>query len=294
MKKTSLLRKLIEEKTVIAFGVYDAFSAMLVQKAGFEAAYLSGYLTAATFLGQPDLGLMSSTERLDIARRVTRRVDIPVIADAEEGYGNAIHVMDTVEQFESAGVAGIHLDDEAIPSKDQFFGTIRPNPLISIEEMSNKIRAAVDARTDPDFLIMARSDVFGTVTPGGVSREKLLEEIIERANAYARAGADMIFVYGSSHDELELYVKSIKAPLAGVLGYVAPLQMRDFEDLGYKLVICPLPILSVAAKAIGSSLQAFSQDPRWETLLHSMISQDELRAILKLEKYAELYKKYEA
>ena len=134
MKPTAVLReKMKSGKTVVAIGAYDAFSAILVEKAGFDAVYVGSYATEAAFLGKPDLALMSKSERLWIARNVVKAVGIPVIVDAEEGYGNAVSVMDAVLDFEAAGVAGIHLDDEEMPCKCPFLPGVPPNRLISTD-----------------------------------------------------------------------------------------------------------------------------------------------------------------
>jgi 2-methylisocitrate lyase-like PEP mutase family enzyme len=293
VKKTTLLRKALKEKTLVAMGAYDAFSAMLIERAGVDVVYVSGYVTTASFMGLPDLGLMSSTERIMIARQIARRVEAPVIVDAEEGYGNALHVMDTVQQFEMAGVAGIQLDDEEMPTQCQMFTNVQPNKLISVEEMCGKIHAALDARTDPDFLIMVRSDVFGTVRPGEVPKSELMAEIIERANAYAEAGAEMIFVYAQTPEEAETYARSISAPLCGLLGFVAPMSVSDFEQLGYQLVVCPLPVLASAAKGVQEALKAFQEKREWNAMVDLMLPHDEIKEILQLQSYSDLAAKYE-
>ena len=164
MRPTAQLSKGMESgTTVVAIGAYDAFSARIVEKAGFDAVYVGSYATEAASLGKPDLALMSKTDRLAIARNIVKAVDVPVIVDAEEGYGNAISVMDTVRDFEDTGAAGIHLDDEALPSKCPFLPGIPQNELISTDEMCGKVEAAARAKTDPDFKIIVRSDVIGTV-----------------------------------------------------------------------------------------------------------------------------------
>jgi 2-methylisocitrate lyase-like PEP mutase family enzyme len=285
----------MKEKTAVAVGAYDTFSAMLLEKAGMDIAYVSGYLTSASFLGQPDLGLMSSTERLTISRHIARRVGIPVIVDVEGGYGNAINVADTVEQFESAGVAGIQLDDEVLPSKCQTFASAMiPCDLISVEEMRGKISAAVDARVDPNFLIMVRSNALGSAAPGSVPKRELMDVIIDRSNAYAQAGADMVFVYAANTEELELYASSIHAPLAGVMGYIAPLSLDDYRRCGYKLVISPITLLPCVARAILEMLKDFKENGDWSAMAAHIMPHDELKDILRLQKYAEFARKYQA
>ena len=294
MRKTTLLRQALKERTLVALGAYDAFSAMLIERAGIDVVYVSGYLTTASFLGLPDLGLMSSTERIMLARQIARRVEAPVIVDAEEGYGNALNVMDTVQQLEQAGVAGVQLDDEEMPTQCQMFTDVPPIKLISVEEMCSKIRAALDARTDPDFLIMVRSDVLGTVRPGEVPKRDLMAEIIERANAYGEAGAEMIFVYAQTPEEAEVYARSISTPLCGLLGFVAPLSVSDFEELGYQLIISPLPVLAGAAKGVQEALRAFQEGRDWNAMADLILPQEEIKEILQLQKYSDLASKYQA
>ena len=278
----------------MAMGVYDVFSAILVERTGIDAVYVSGYLTSASTLGLPDLGLMSSTERITVARHVARRVEVPVVVDAEEGYGGPLHVMDTVQQLEAAGAAGIQIDDEEMPTQCQMFVDVRPKKLVSIEDMCQKIRAATDARTDPNLLIIARSDVFGTSARASVPKQELMAEIIDRGNAYAGAGADLIFVYAQTPQEAEIYAKAISAPLCGLLGFAAPLSVSDLEQLGYKLVICPLPVLAGAARGILAALEAFREQREWNAMAEFLVPQERLLEFLRLSEYAKLAKKYGA
>ena len=142
----TLKQKMQNGSTLTSIGAIDGFSARLVERAGFDSVYVGSYATEAAMFGQPDLAMMTKTERLWIARNIVKAVNIPVIVDAEEGYGNALNVMDTIRDFEAAGVAGIHLDDEALPSKCPFLPGIPRNQLISTDEMCGKIEAAVRAR----------------------------------------------------------------------------------------------------------------------------------------------------
>src|ERR1051326_7287845 len=167
--------------TMHVVGANDALSARLIEQAGFDAVYVGSYSTNATFLGKPDLDLMSRTERLMIVRNIVKAVSVPVIADIEEGYGNAIAVMDTIREFEAAGVAAGHLDDERTPAKCPVIPDIPRNQLISVEEMCGKIRAAVESRHDPDLLLIARSDVVGTVCREEYYSSGLMDEVVRRS-----------------------------------------------------------------------------------------------------------------
>ena len=294
MNTTTLLRQRLGEKTLVAMGVYDVFSAILVEKVGIDAVYVSGYLTSASFLGVPDLGLMSSSERITVARHIARRVKVPVLVDAEEGYGGPLNVIDTVQQLEMAGAAGIQIDDEEMPTQCQMFTDVKPKKLVSVEAMCQKIRAAVDARKDPDLVIMARSDILGTSARTSLSKRELMAEVVDRGNAYAQAGADMIFVYAQTPQEAEAYAKAISAPLCGLLGFVAPLSIANLEELGYRLVVCPLPVLASAARGILDALGAFQEKREWNSMVEFLLPQDRLLEILRLPEYAGLARRYQA
>ncbi len=192
------LRTLLDgDALVVAPGAYDALSARLVEEAGFPAAYMTGFGTAASLLGRPDIGLVSSTEMIDHARRIASCVAIPVIADADTGYGNPINVIRTVRDYERAGVAGIHLEDQAMPKR---CGHMSGKVLVTVGDMVAKVQAAVAARTDPDFVIIARTDARGV---------EGLEAAIDRAGQYREAGADVLFVEApESDDEISLIARS--------------------------------------------------------------------------------------
>lgn len=293
MKSTTALRaKMNGGRTAVAVGAYDAFSALLVEKTGFDAVYIGSYATEAAFLGKPDLALMSKNDRLAIARNVVKVVGIPVIVDAEEGYGNALSVMDTVRDFEAAGVAGIHLDDEDIPSKCPFISGIPPNQLISTDEMCGKIEAAVRTRQDPDFLIIARSDVIGTVPRERYYRENLLEEVVRRSNAYAEAGADAIFVMALTEEELRYFAEKIKAPLVGIFATVEPLPIAAFEKAGYRLTIGSLVGIYAAAWGLRAALEKLKRTGDWNAITDLMVNDREFFEILGLEKYQPWYKEF--
>lgn len=279
-------------KTAVAIGAYDAFSALMVERAGFDAVYVGSYSTEAAFLGKPDLMLMSRAERLWIVRNVAKVVSIPVIADAEEGYGNAVSVMDTVQDFEAAGVAGIHLDDEQIPSKCPFIEGVSRTQLIETDEMCGKIEAAVQARQDPDFLIIARTDVIGTVARQEYYARNLIEEVVRRSNAYAAAGADAIFVMALTQDELHFFARSIKAPLVGIFATVEPHPIAAFQAAGCQITIGSLVAHYAAAKGMRDALAKLKQTGDWNAIQDLMIGDKEFFDIVKLEKYRERYLRF--
>ncbi|HET6873168.1 MAG TPA: isocitrate lyase/PEP mutase family protein, partial [Acidimicrobiales bacterium] len=193
----ALRRLLAGDGPVVAPGAYDALSARLIEDAGFPAVYMTGFGTAASLLGRPDIGLVSSSEMIDHARRIAGCVAVPVIADADTGYGNPINVLRTVREYERAGVAGIHLEDQVMPKR---CGHLTGKVLVPVEEMTAKIRAAVAARSDPDFVLIARTDARAV---------EGLDAAIRRASSYLEAGADVLFVEApESEDEVETIART--------------------------------------------------------------------------------------
>jgi 2-methylisocitrate lyase-like PEP mutase family enzyme len=277
---------------VVAIGSHDALSARLVERAGFDAIYVGSYATEAAFLGGPDLALMSKTERLIIVRNIVKATSLPVVADMEEGYGNAINVMDAVRDFEAAGVAAVHIDDERLPSKCPFLPGIPRNDLVSVEEMCGKIRAACQARENSDFLVIARSDVIGTVPLDRYYAERRIDEVVQRSNAYLRAGADAAFVMALTKEELQYFRSSIRGPLVGIFATIEPLPIRDFAETGYQIVIGSLVSLYMAARGLVDGLRALHETGDWNAVRDYMIDDPEFFDIVGLESYRSAYEKY--
>ncbi|MEN3265370.1 isocitrate lyase/PEP mutase family protein, partial [Pseudonocardia sp.] len=177
------LRELLADGSgpLLAPGAYDALSARLVEEAGFDVVYMTGFGTTASLIGRPDVGLLSGAEMIDNARRMVAAVDMPVIADADTGYGNAINVIRTVENYESAGLAAMHIEDQVSPKR---CGHVAGKVIVSLDEAVGKLRAALDARRDKDFLIIARTDAVAAAGAG-------FDEAVRRGKAFAQAGADM-------------------------------------------------------------------------------------------------------
>ncbi len=293
MKATTQLQNMIDNREmVVAIGAHDALSARLVEQAGFNAIYIGSYATEATFLGKPDLALMSKTERLMIARNIVKAVNVPVIADMEEGYGNAISVMDAVRDFEAVGLAGVHLDDEALPSKCPFLPNIPRNQLIAVDEMCGKIKAALEARQDPNFKIIVRSDVIGTVPLAEYYREQMIEGVVQRSNAYAEAGADAIFVMALNVEEINYFAERIKAPLVGIFATVEPIAIKEFEKAGYQMVIGSLVSLYMSARGLVDGLKALKETGDWNAVQDKMINDAEFFDIVGLDHYGSLYKRF--
>ncbi len=230
MKKTTTLRNLLAQPgAIVAPGVYDALGARVVQSVGFNAVYMTGNGAMASLLGKPDLALATMTEMVTRAHQIAACVDIPLICDADTGYGGLINVRRTVEEFEAAGVAGIHIEDQITQKRCGALGGVQ---LVSIEEASNRIETAANARRDSDFLIIARTDakdVYG------------IDEAIHRVNQYLSAGADMAMVEGlTSLDEVKKVADSINGPLFfNIYERVREeaFSVKDLEAAGAKLII---------------------------------------------------------
>jgi carboxyvinyl-carboxyphosphonate phosphorylmutase len=248
---TRLRRMLAEPGLIVAPGAYDGFSARLIEAAGFSAVYMTGAGTAASHLGQPDLGLTTLTEMATHASHLAGCISLPLIADADTGYGNALNVVRTVREYEKAGVAGLHLEDQVAPKK---CGHIAGKQIVSAAEFADKIRAAVEYRTDPDLVIIARTDA------RAVSG---LDDAIERANLYREAGADVIFFEApQSLAEIERVAREVKAPLLANMvqgGKTPAVTVSELERLGFKIVIFPGVCMRAAVPAIESALQRLKQ-----------------------------------
>lgn len=250
MNRTTSLRHLLAQPgPIVAPGIYDALSARLAETAGFAAAYLTGFGVSTTLLGTPDIGLTTLTELVQVIEHVTAVTKLPVIADGEAGFGNAVNVVRAVREYERAGAAAIQIEDQLNPKLYQPAVGIK---LVSIDEQVSKIKAALAARSSPDFLIVARSD----------AREAVgLAEAIKRGQAYAAAGADIIFLHWPrSNQELKEIAQAVKAPLIadyarGVqVGEQPILRVDDLHALGYKIVIYSTTLTFIAMKAVADAL----------------------------------------
>ena len=273
---------------VVAPGIYDAFGARFVEQAGFEAAYLTGNGVSASLLGRPDVGLIDLTMIANHAHRVASCVEIPVICDADTGYGNAINVRRTVEEFEAAGVAAIHLEDQVSPKRCGHLPGSRP--VVAMEEHVGKIEAACDARRDPDFVIIARTDA---------AAGHGLDEAIRRGKAYRNAGADVLFVElkGSAGivDELRRVTSEIDAPcLVNVeeAGKIGELSTAELERLGFRIAIYPGLARYAAGYAIRAALNVLKRDGSTRQARDRMLTFKEYNDALKLPEIEEWERRY--
>jgi 2-methylisocitrate lyase-like PEP mutase family enzyme len=270
---------------VLAPGCYDALGARLIEEAGFPAAYMTGFGSAASRLGRPDIGLMSLTEMVDNAHRIAEAVDIPVIADADTGYGNSINVIRTVREYEAAGVSAIHLEDQVMPKR---CGHMEGKVVVPAGEMAAKVAAAVAARRSPDFLIIARTDARAV---------EGLDAAVSRARAYREAGADVLFVEApQSEAEIEAVARAFPdVPLLfnyAEGGKTPPVSHAFLRDLGFKLVIFPLTILLAATGAIRSALARVKADGTPLELLPSLPGFGEFLDFIGLPEIRELESRF--
>ncbi|HEX9820155.1 MAG TPA: isocitrate lyase/PEP mutase family protein [Methylomirabilota bacterium] len=244
MRATTRLRQLLTDPPMLVPGCYDAMSAKVLERAGFPAVYMTGYGTSLALLGLPDAGLATMSEMHLNARYIANAVRVPVIADSDNGYGNAVNVIRTVREYIQTGVAGIHIEDQAIPKR---CGHVAGRRVIPIEEAVGKYRAAAAVRRDldPDFVVVARTDARGA--HGGS-----LDEAIRRANAYLEAGADMAFVEGpTSLDELRRVCREVRGPIFYNQTGVSPrLSTAQTKELGIAITILPGAMLRVSLQAM--------------------------------------------
>jgi carboxyvinyl-carboxyphosphonate phosphorylmutase len=269
---------------IVAPGVWDGFSAKLVEHLGFKAAYASGGMISSSLLGKPDIGLVTMSEMVTQVKNIVSAIDIPVISDADTGYGNAMNVMRTVKEFEQVGVAGIHIEDQELPKR---CGNLEGKRIISRSEMVSKIKAAVDARKDRSFILIGRTDA------RGVSG---LNEAIKRGRAYADAGADMLFIEApQSLEDLKTIGNSFKnMPLMVAMGgnKTPNVPVKQLEAMGFKLVIFPGIVQKIAAKAILEHMQVFREQGDADAVKDKQLSFNELFGLLGIKEFFACEAKY--
>ena len=278
MRHTTRLKTLIEDpKLLVMPGAYDALSAMLIEDAGFDAVQCSGFGIAASHLGVPDIGILGFREMLDRTRVICRSVSIPVMADGDTGFGDAATTYHVVQEFEAAGAAGINLEDQVSPKR---CGHFSGKEVVPMEDMLAKLRAAVAAKSDPDFVINARTDA---LQPLGV------DEAIRRGNAYAEAGATLIFVDGiETRDEVRRVIAEIDAPVSinMVEGWRTPLfSFAELQALGAARVSCPVTTILAAMKGVQDALAALRDTGRPGSNPSGLAGFDEIKAQLDTARF---------
>jgi len=280
-ERPSLPELLARGEMILAPGCYDALGARLVEEAGFDAAYMTGFGTAASRLGRPDVGLLTLTEMADNAKRLAQAIEIPVIADADTGYGNPINVIRMVQEYEAAGIAAVHIEDQVMPKK---CGHMEGKHLIAADEMVAKVEAAVAARRSPDFLIIARTDARA---PEG------LEAAINRARAYREAGADVLFIEApQSVAEIETVARSFEdVPLLfnyAEGGKTPPVSHEQLRGFGFSIVIFPISTLLTATAAMRAALAQIKADGTPIELLDELLPFNDFLDFIGLPEIREL------
>lgn len=279
--KAGKLRKMLNSgKLVMAPGAYDAWSARLIEQSGFEAVYLTGYGVSASVIAKPDIGLLTFTEITTMAKNMAQAVDIPLIADCDTGFGTELNVIRSVREYELAGVAAIQLEDQITPKR---CGHMEGKVLISKEEMVSKLRAAVHARKDPDFVIIARTDAYAV---NGI------DDAIDRSKAYVEAGADVIFLEAPrTIEELKMASEQIKVPLLANMvenGKTPLMTTEELQKMGYGIVIYPVTTIYTATKAIMDNLNELKKHGTIEPGIKNCVGFPEFNKMIGLDKEREL------
>ena len=273
-----LRARLTDGPLLVAPGIYDAYGARFVEQAGFEAVYMTGNGVSACLLGRPDVGLVDLTLFAQHAHRAAACVGIPLICDADTGYGNAVNVRHTVQEFEAAGVAAIHIEDQVAPKRCGHMPGSRP--VIDAAEAAGKIEAAVNARRDPDFLIIARTDA-----AAGLG----LDEAIRRVQAFRKAGADVLFVELKNSptvlEDLRRVTAEAGAPCLVNIdggGTLGALTGSEIDALGFRIAIYPGLARTAAGFAIREAVQALKRDGNTRSVQERMLTMKEYNAVLDI------------
>ena len=282
--RQTLKQRLHRDKLIVAPGCFDGLSARLVEEAGFEAAYLSGGAVARS-MGIPDIGLVTMSETIERAGQVVSAVRLPVIADADTGYGNAVNLVRTVREFERAGVAAIHIEDQITPKR---CGHLDGKEVISIPEMAKKLEAALAARTDADFCIIARTDARGVHG---------LDDAIERARVFAKLGVDAIFVEAPQSEE-ELAEIPQRLPGVPLLvnvfkgGKTPMLPVERLQAMGYRIAIYPSETQRAAIHAMRRALSTLKREGTTESIDDSLTTFKERDKVVGLDDWQKIEKQY--
>lgn len=284
MSPAQQLRQLLDQPGILVMpGCYDAFSARLIERAGFRVTFMGGFAVSASRIGMPDTGLISYAEMLDQGRNICSAVSIPVIGDGDTGYGNALNVQRTVKGYARAGFACVMIEDQVAPKR---CGHTRGKQVVPRDEAVSRIQAAVDARNeDSDILVLARTDA--NASDG-------IDEAIARVKSFAEAGADITFLEAPrNEDEMRAYCEQVAGPKMANLveqGDTPMLPPARLEALGYKLALYPLTLILAAQRAMAEALDGMSRGTHPDALADFA----ELREVVGFPDYYEAEKKYAA
>ena len=278
-EKCARLRELIKG-TVAMPGGFNAISAKIIEEVGFEAMYISGASISNGIGGYPDIGFMTSSEMATQAGYIARATNLPAIADADNGYGEAINVFRTVQEYERQGLCGLHLEDQIIPKR---CGHLDGKQVISIDNFKEKIAAAREARLDPNFLIIARTDAKAI---------NGFDDAVKRANAALEAGADMIFPEAlNTPEEFAEFARQVKAPLLANMtefGKTPLLTVEEFAGFGYNIVIFPMTPFRIMMKAVEDGMRVLREQGTQKALLEKMTPREELYRLIHYTEYEKL------
>lgn len=281
-KASKQLRRMLNEPGIIVVpGVYDALAAKIAEKAGHQAILAGGYAVVASLLGQPDMGIITLNEMADIVHRMSMVVNIPIIADIDTGFGEILNVIRTIKELESVGASAVQMEDQVFPKRA---GLTLGRKVISTEQMIKKLHAAVDAKKDPDFVIIARTDA------------QPLDEAIKRSNAYYEAGADILFIEDiHSQEEMLRVNKEVKGPTLSVMvegsGYPF-FPAKKLEELGFKMVYYCNSSLFAATKAVYKAMKKLKEPGTTEEMMDEMIQFKEFNELIGFNEFTEIAKKY--
>jgi 2-methylisocitrate lyase-like PEP mutase family enzyme len=290
--KALALRRLIEAPEILVLpGAYDGFSARLVERTGYAAAFITGSGVSESRLGRPDVGLAARAEAVGTARDLAGCVEIPLLADADTGYGNAVNVFHTVREFERAGVAGVMIEDQTWPKR---CGHLAGKEVISAAEMAGKVAAAAQARRDEDFVIMARTDV---------AASEGVEAAAERAALYAEAGADLLFADALlSAEDIRYFAENVPGPACVNMGFgirrrsTTPLlSPRELEQLGVAVMIAPRMLTAAAARGMQRALEALSESIETGAVVDRgglLFSFEEIHELMGMDEINELERRF--
>jgi 2-methylisocitrate lyase-like PEP mutase family enzyme len=255
MSRSNRFRELLEKPPFVCLGAHDGVSAKLAEQAGAPAIYVSGFVASAVVAGAPDFGVLTQTEMFDHIRRICRVTTVPVFADADTGYGGVLDAQRTIELWEEAGASVLHIEDQAMPKK---CGHFAGKELVSPEEMRQKLRAMIDARTDPEFFIVARTDAVAVTG---------IDDAIERLKSYAAVGADGLYVDAPESighlQEIARRLKPLGKPLLFNMartGKSPYLSLKEVYDLGFDYALCPIEPLLTMHKALKEMMETFMRE----------------------------------
>ena len=287
MKKRTLASLLKSGTSIVAPGAYDAFSARLIAEQGFPAVYLTGYGTTASLLARPDIGFVTLNDMCTVVRNICNVIDVPLIADAESGFGNAVNLARTVREYEQAGAAAIHLEDQIVPKK---YGDSRVPEVVPSDEHAARIRCAVKCRQSSDFLIIGRTDCIQALG---------LDEAIRRGNEYSKAGADIIFIHGiATREELRAVGKAVRGPK--LVNYSAlslsidpsPPTVAELHAMGYAIVILAIEPLFAAVKGMLSMMEVLTRKGSAQEMRACMAGKDLVEQTVNAAAYKALEASY--